>query len=62
MGKSNENFDMIEVSNDQHPQSVPGSHKYCNFSFAITPGADLSGGICALNKGSIPYCQSFHPN
>ena len=62
MGKSNENFDMMEVSNNQHPQSIPGSHKYYNFSFAIISGTDLSGGICALNKDSILFCQSFYPN
>ena len=62
MGKSDKKFDVIEVSNHQHPQSVPGPHKYCNFSFAIISGTDLSRGICALNKGSVLSCQSLYPN
>lgn len=35
LGKASENFDMVEVRYNQHPQPVPESHKYCNFSFAI---------------------------
>lgn len=41
LGKANENFGfMVQVRHNQHPQSVPGSHKYRNFSFAIISVTD----------------------